>query len=314
MQITDTITLGSRGSDLALAQSRLVAKALERIHPALSVDIRVIRTSGDENSQSKNARIDAHAGRKGLFTAEIERELFAGTIDAAVHSAKDLPSELTPETVLVATLPRANTEDVLITTASGGFATLAAGACVGTASVRRQHQLRAKRPDLRVVDLRGNVPTRLRKLRDNPELNAVILARAGLERLGIEIEDATLKFGDAVFHVEILDARDFVPAGGQGIIVIQTRKGDSRTTAIVAAINDHNTFICLRAERELLRLLQGDCGSPVGVAAESEGESLGLRAQIFDPETGKKMAGEITGSRDTPELLARELITQIHGR
>ena len=195
--MTERIVLGSRGSELALTQARLVETALRRAWPELEVAIEIIRTSGDEGSAPV---VDRKAGRKGMFTREIEKELLVRRIDVAVHSAKDLPSERREDLEIVATLPRANTEDVLVK--KGGD--LPQGAIVATGSVRRQHQLRAWRPDLAIVDLRGNVPTRLRKLRENAEWSGIVLARAGLERLGLEVP------------MEILSPNDFVPGRRTG--------------------------------------------------------------------------------------------------
>src|SRR5450432_446078 len=212
--------LGSRGSDLALAQTSLVEQALRAAWPELEVAIEVIRTRGDQGPKTEPLA-DRKAGRKGMFTREIEQALLAGQVDVAVHSAKDLPSGRLDELELRATLPRANTEDVLITKTGGGLATIPAGGVIGTGSVRRQHQLGWKRPDLQTADLCGNVPTRLRKLRENESWSGIILARAGLERLGIELDG------------EILSPDDFVPAGGQGVIALQMRRNDERAQQLI---------------------------------------------------------------------------------
>src|SRR4051812_11635116 len=172
------VTLGTRGSELARAQTLLVEKAIRSAHSSIAVETKIIITHGD------NAKIvDLAAGRKGLFTAEIERALLTGDVDVAVHSAKDLPSQTGREAQVAAVLPRGPINDVLISKHRGGFPSLRNGATVATGSVRRQRQLRWQRADLNVVGLRGNVPTRLRKLAEN-EWDAIILARAGLERLG----------------------------------------------------------------------------------------------------------------------------------
>ena len=165
------ITLGTRGSDLARAQTLLVEKAIRSAHPNITIETKIIVTRGD------NAKVvDLQAGRKGLFTAKIERALLAGEVDVAVHSAKDLPSQTSPGAQIAAVLPRAPVNDVLISKHSGGLASFPGGATVATGSVRRQRQLHWKRPDLNVVDLRGNVPTRLRKLAEN-EWGGIVLAR-----------------------------------------------------------------------------------------------------------------------------------------
>jgi hydroxymethylbilane synthase len=309
------LVLGSRGSNLALAQTRLVERALLSVNPAVDVEIRIVRTRGDEGAASvAQPDLDPRAGRKGLFTGEIERELLARNIDVAVHSAKDLPSELTAGTRLIAALPRASTDDVLVTKCRGGFDSLPEGSCVGTSSVRRQHQLRAMRPDLHVMDLRGNVPTRLRKLVEQRDLHGIILARAGLERLGFALEDGRLEIEGFELRANVLQHDEFLPPGGQGIVALQIREDDEACTRMVSAVNDTDAFVCLRAEREFLRLLQGDCGSPVGVLATLNGDALSLRAQVFEPETGDRQTGQVEGSRQQPELLARDLMKQLHGR
>ncbi len=289
--------LGSRGSELALAQVRLVETALHGAWPDLKIAVEIIRTSGDESSKSAPAIADRKAGRKGMFTREIEKELLVRRIDVAVHSAKDLPSERLEELAVVATLPRANTEDVLVKKGDA----LPQGATVATGSVRRQHQLRRWRPDLQIVDLRGNVPTRLRKLRENEAWSGIVLARAGLDRLGLEVP------------MEILSPNDFVPAGGQGIIALQIRRDDAGARRMLEAVNDRETLLALRAERELLRLLDGDCDSPVGVQARLEGATLHLRAQIFETETGAPKTGSATGASDDPEAVAAALMEKIYG-
>src|SRR6266699_4538306 len=173
------ITLGTRGSELARAQTLLVEKAIRSAHPSVVIETKIIVTRGDNTKV-----VDLNAGRKGLFTAEIERALLAGEVDVAVHSAKDLPSETSPDAEIAAVLPRAPMDDVLVSKHRGGLASLPEGATVATGSVRRKHQLLWKRADLDVIDLRGNVPTRLRKLAEN-QWASIVLARAGLERLGL---------------------------------------------------------------------------------------------------------------------------------
>src|SRR6266480_4958056 len=179
--MAETIVLGTRGSELARAQARLVEKAIQTLRPELQIETKIIDTKGD-----KTKAVDLRAGRKGLFTAEIERALLAGDVDVAVHSAKDLPSEISPGAEIAAVLPRAQADDVLVSRHRGGLAALQEGATIATGSLRRKHQLSWKRPDLKIVDLQGNVPTRLRKLAEN-DWDAIVLARAGLERLGLSV-------------------------------------------------------------------------------------------------------------------------------
>lgn len=295
------IILGSRGSDLARAQTGLVEQALRKAWPQLEVAIEIIRTSGDENSQG-GPLADRKAGRKGLFTREIEKELLVRRIDLAVHSAKDLPSERRDDLAVGATLPRAATEDVLITKTGAGLTNLAKGSVIATGSIRRQRQLDWIRPDLQIVDLRGNVPTRLRKLREHENWSGIILARAGLERLGLEVKGETLS------------PDDFVPAGGQGVIALQIRREDLSIQKLLDPVNDRATHICLRAEREFLRLLDGDCDSPVGVRAKLVAGELHLQAQVFEAPATAPRLGTIVGSSDHPEAIAANLMEQIYGR
>ena len=308
------VILGTRGSDLARAQASMVEAHLRAAHPELEIVTEIIRTSGDEKP-GKDAPIeDRHAGRKGMFTAEIESLLFDGRIDVAVHSAKDLPSEKTPGLTVCAALARAGIEDVLITKNAGSLAELVRGGVVATGSVRRQHQLRRVRPDLEVIDLRGNVPTRLRKLTANPWAG-IILARAGLERLGYDCALGGLEFEGHALRTAILPTTDFLPAGGQGIVALEARGDDERTVALLRSINHAETFRCLRAEREFLRLLQGDCGTPVGVIAQSVEGILQMRAQLFTEEQVEPRTATVESSdaEEKPEVLAARLWDLIHG-
>ena len=300
MGVPNKIVLGSRGSDLALAQARLVEQALGAAWPELEVTTEIIRTSGDESVRTE-AVADRKSGRKGMFTREIEKQLLVRRIDLAVHSAKDLPSDPMEDLEICAALPRGPTGDVLITKEDLSLATLAPGATIATGSIRRQHQLRWKRPDLKVVDLRGNVPTRLRKLDENEDWSGIVLARVGLERLGLKAK------------MEYLSEEDFVPAGGQGIIALQIRRTDERLRRLACAINDQPTLLCLRAEREFLRLLEGDCDSPVGVHATMRNEKLRLQAQVFGEGALAPQTGAVTGESPQPEEVAAVLMEKLYG-
>jgi hydroxymethylbilane synthase len=251
-------------------------------------------------------------GQKGLFTAEIERALLAGDVDVAVHSAKDLSSETNPSAEIAAVLPRAPMDDILVAKQPGGLVALREGATIATGSVRRKHQLSWKRPDVKVVDLRGNVPTRLRKLAKN-DWDALVLARAGLERLGFSPSQTEITFEGRQFFTEVLARESFLPAGGQGVIALQIRAGDEDMRAIVDSINDGETLLCLRAERQFLRLLQGDCNSPVGVLATIENGLMKLRAQLFGQLSVAPREGRVEGKCDDGEGLAEELLRQING-
>jgi hydroxymethylbilane synthase len=325
------IVLGSRGSDLALAQARLAECALREKWP-IEVQIEVIRTKGDERViPSENASLartegsrgtyletfaagslesepDRHfarderaLGRKGVFTAELERALTEKRIDVAVHSAKDIPSEMDGALIIAAVLPRAGVEDLLLRKGSASRPI----AIIATGSVRRQWQTRAMNGEARVVPLRGNVPTRLRKFIES-DWDAIILARAGLERLGFVPPEFEFE-GHRIF-AEILPIENFLPAGGQGIIALQTREADFPVRQILSSVDDRDTHWCLRAERELLRLLQGDCDLPVGVHARFVNAELELRAQVFGDGLAPKMA---MGHGNDPEKLAADVFEKL---
>jgi hydroxymethylbilane synthase len=296
------IVLGSRGSELARTQTALVEDALKKAWPQLDVATAIIATRGDSRSAEP---LDPRAGRKGLFTGEIERALASGKIDVAVHSAKDLPSEMTEGLVLGAVLPRAPTTDVLITKAAGERR-----GKVATGSVRRQHQLRWQFPHVETVDLRGNVPTRLRKFLAS-DWHGVVLAQAGLERLGFDVAAGSFEFEGMSLHAEALSTDDFLPAGGQGVIGLQVRAAGER--GILRAINDPGTFSCLQAEREFLRLVQGDCGSPIGVLAAIDDSTMTIGAQVFQPPRVEPRTARVEGDASKPEELARELWGAING-
>jgi hydroxymethylbilane synthase len=304
------IIVGTRGSDLALTQTNLACSAIEKSRPDVHLVPRIIRASADEGTAVKKDL--GAAGRKGLFTAEIESALLAGEIDLAVHSAKDLPSELASGTEIVAVLPRATAADVLVTRSPCTLRTLSPQAIVATGSVRRKHQLLWQRPDITVTDLRGNVPTRLRKLHEY-EWEAIILALAGLARLIGDVPNERISYDGRDYFLSHLSPAMFTPAAGQGIIALQIRTADSQIRSVVEAANDSNTHACLKAEREFIRLLQADCNCPVGAFAQIEDEKLKMRAQIFSSE-GLAPTEAILEGFSEPEELAAELFRKIHER
>jgi len=302
------VVIGTRGSELARTQAQMVSDVLRARWSQLAIETKVVRTSGDER------KIDietSRGGRKGLFTAELERALLAGDVDLAVHSAKDLPSELSAGTDIAAVLPRAATDDVLVALEPWNLESLPGSAIVATGSVRRKHQLRWKRPDLDIVDLHGNVPTRLRKLASD-QWHAIVLARAGLERLGHTVESKRVYFDGSEFFTKLLPQEIFLPAGGQGVIAIQIRSKDERARLLVEPLNDFDTRLCLRAEREFLRLLHGDCNQPVGVLATIDGTAMKIRAQVFDLEATTPREAVIEGPAKEGERLAAQLLKKIN--
>jgi hydroxymethylbilane synthase len=302
------VILGTRGSELARRQAFLAEEAIQRANPDLLIETRIITTHGD-----RAAVADSRGGLKGLFTARIEQQLLEGNVDVAVHSAKDLPSETNREAEIAAALPRAPVEDVLVSKYPGGFASLPQGASVATASVRRRRQLCWRRPDLNIVALRGNVPTRLRKLAEN-EWDAVVLARAGLERLGLSPSDGEFRFEAGRFFLEILPREIFLPAGGQGIIALQVRAADSAAKAVLNPVNHRESLLCLQAEREFLRGLMGDCNFPVGVLATIENGTMKLRAQVFTDDSAAPRQAGAEGACDQAKELAEELLRMIGAR
>jgi hydroxymethylbilane synthase len=293
------LILGTRGSALALAQAELTRVAFLKAWPELEVEQQTFVTRGDKKLDLDLMR--EPAGGKGLFTKELEDALLAGTIDVAVHSLKDLPGHNPPGLEVAAVLERAPTADVLITKGVRRFEDLPKGARLGTSSVRRARQLRWLRPDLTIEQWRGNVPTRLRKLAERDDVAGIVLAQAGLERLGID-------FADGKFTAVSLRER-LLPAIGQGAIGLQARADRPEIGTVLAAINHVPTFTCIRAERALQRLLAGDCSVPVGVRTRLEAGALELSVILFADEGAAPAQATFTGPADDPELVARELFS-----
>jgi hydroxymethylbilane synthase len=232
----------------------------------------VIRTMGDDRLDVDLARPGPLA--KGLFTKQLEEALVAGEVDAAVHSLKDLPVDL-PEGLVLGAIPeREDPADVLVSRHGGGIGGLPSGARVATSSARREAILRNLRPDLEVVSIRGNVPTRLRKLAEDPALDALVLAMAGLRRLGFPVPPGLC----------VSEEPALVPAPGQGALGIECREDDANTRALLATIHHSETARCVASERNLLKGLGGGCASPVGALARIEGGRVVLRAVIFSEE------------------------------
>jgi len=275
----------------------MVRDALAAAHgfAAELVEIVTIRTSGDRIQDRPLNEV----GGKGLFTKEIEEALAGGAVDLAVHSSKDMPTVLPAGLVLDAFLPREDPRDVLVSRKASSIAGLQHGATIGTASLRRQGQVLRLRPDLRIVPLRGNVETRLRKI-DEGVADATLLALAGLKRLGLT-DKATA----------VLGVDDFLPAVGQGAIGIETRTDDKGTRDIVAAINDADTLAALAAERAFLAALDGTCKTPIAGHATISGAQLRLRGMIVKPDGSEAFDGTRSGAvRDAATLgdaLGREL-------
>ncbi|MCX7866184.1 hydroxymethylbilane synthase [Limisphaera sp. VF-2] len=304
------ILVATRGSALALAQAHAVLAQCRAAFPRLRFELKIIKTTGDKLQTASLAQ----SGRslpKGLFTKELEVALLKGRADLAVHSLKDLPTELPAGLKLGAVTRRADVRDVLVYRDGAYFASLAqrpaeewvpgqaalrgwgpnlrltdlpAGAVIGTSSTRRQAQLRALHPGLKFVELRGNVPTRLEKLATRDSLDATVLALAGLSRLNFQITAEGRLVGDAVpegLRAVILPLELMLPCVGQGAVGLEIRADDERMEAICAQLNHYNTFQAVTAERALLRAMGGGCQSPVAAYAEAEGDRLRLRAISF---------------------------------
>jgi len=276
------IRIGTRGSPLALAQATMVRAALARAHGVAedAIEITVIRTTGDTIQD----RPLSDVGGKGLFTKEIEQALIDGTVDLAVHSAKDMLTVLPAGLVLAACLPREDARDVLVSRAAKSIAELPQGATVGTASLRRQAQLKMLRPDLAVVPLRGNVETRLKKIAEGVA-DATILALAGLKRLGLERA-----------AVAVLEPDAFLPAVGQGAIGLETRADDDKTRQLIAPINDPATLTAVTAERAFLAVLDGSCKTPIAGHARIAGAALSFRGLIAKPDGSKSFVAAREGA------------------
>lgn len=294
------LRLGTRGSPLALRQAEEVQARLAAAHgiDPSAVAIEVIRTTGDRIQD----RTLAEAGGKGLFTKEIEEALIAGAIDFAVHSSKDVPTFLPDGLQLSTYLPREDVRDAFVSPRAASLATLPPGAVVGTASLRRQAQILRARPDLRVVPLRGNVQTRLRKLEDG-DVDATLLALAGLNRL---------KRPDVVTALLPLD--QFLPAIGQGAIAIETRANDSRTIDLLSRINDRDTEAALTCERAFLTVLDGSCRTPIAGLATIDGDRIEFTGEVLREDGSEHFAEKLSGNRQDAEAIGREAGARIKQR
>ena len=264
------LRLGTRGGALAIWQARTAARLIADAHPGLAIDIRIIRTTGDRASATPIAAI----GGTGVFTREIEQALRDGQIDVAVHSLKDLPTRLAGDLALAAVLERGDPRDALVGPPGARLASLPPRARLGTSSPRRRAQLLACRPDVVALDIRGNVPTRIEKL-DRGDYDALLLAAAGLHRLGLDGRIA-----------EYLDPDIVMPAPGQGAIAIEARAADARVLDLLAAVDHGPTHLATMAERACLAGLEGGCQVPVGVLGSWKGQRLSLAATVTSLDGG----------------------------
>ena len=293
----NSLVIGSRGSRLALTQAGIARDSLLAAYPELNIEIKAIKTTGDKilgaplNKRS-NLRF---VGDKGLFTKEIEDALLENKIDLAVHSMKDLPVDLPGGLKIAAVTKRENACDVLVTPDGlGGLDDLPKGAKVGTSSLRRRAQLLNKRDDLEVLDLRGNLDTRIKKLEEGL-YDAIILAYAGVKRLNLQLKMSQIK------------TSDILPQAGQGALGIEIREFDSSTEGKVKMLDDCETRVCISAERALLAVLGGGCQVPIGVEAWITNDELKIRAGVFSLDGKKAVRGEISGRRKEADSLGGNL-------
>ncbi len=333
------IIIATRGSALALAQANLIAAQCRETFPKLRFELKIIKTTGDKLQKASMARV-GESLPKGLFTKELEVALVKGQADLAVHSLKDLPTDLPAGLILAATPKRANVRDVLVyrdaefikaraaDTASAdwvpgqdalrGFKPhlklkdFPKGATVATSSTRRKEQLLAARPDLNVVEIRGNVTTRMQKVAERGELDATVLALAGITRLNFRVTPEGKLEGDAVpdgLLATVLDVDVMLPCVGQGAIGIEIRADDERIAKICERLNHFNTFQCVTAERAFLHAMGGGCQSPVAAYAEIDGSRMEMCAVSFREGPAKRAKGK----RPIAEavVLGEELATRL---
>jgi hydroxymethylbilane synthase len=312
------IFIATRGSALALAQANAVLENCKRLFPSLAFEIKIIKTSGDTHQTASLSGSDSKLSR-GLFTKELEEALLAQQTDIAVHSLKDLPTELPPGLMLGGVGgKRADARDVLIyreaSAPKAGMKLMdfSSTLTVGTSSTRRKAQLLALRPDFKVVEIRGNVPTRLQKLAGKSDLDAVILAAAGLSRLQFHINpEGRLEGKDvpAGLFATLLEADEMLPCVGQGAIGLEIRQDDQRMAEICAQLNDRETFQCITAERAFLRAVGGGCQTPIGAFAKPCDGEIQLRAVSFLSDKPKR--GEAAGKMDRPIELGEQVAAQL---
>ncbi|MDD4802387.1 MAG: hydroxymethylbilane synthase [Syntrophomonas sp.] len=292
------LRLGTRGSKLAQWQANYVAQELERTAPDLNVELKIIKTKGDKILDVALSKI----GDKGLFTREIENELLAGKIDIAVHSMKDLPTFLAPGLYLGGALKRENPKDVLISHKGYTLNNLPHCGLVGTSSLRRIAQLRRLRPDIQMVDLRGNVETRIKKMVEQ-DLDGIILAYAGVKRLG------------AVDQISEMISTDIIlPAVGQGAIAIELREGDYATGQIISSVNDLHTGLETIAERSFMREMEGGCQVPIAALAQINGGLLSMEGMVASLDGRIILKDSLTGELNCAAEIGRELAQKLLAR
>lgn len=289
------IRIATRKSPLALWQAEHVARRLEELHPGLQTELVKMTTRGDKILDAPLAKV----GGKGLFVKELEQGMLDGEADIAVHSMKDVPVDFPSGLHLAAILPREDPCDALVSNEYAVLEELPSNARIGTSSLRRQCQIKARFPDCEILALRGNVNTRLAKL-DAGEFDAIILAAAGLNRLG---------FGARI--VQRLPVNDSIPAMGQGAIGIECRSGDTTINELVKVLHDRDTGLCVRAERAMNARLQGGCQVPIAGFAELQGDKLWLRGLVGRPDGSKLVRAELTADAVEAEALGAAVAEEL---
>jgi hydroxymethylbilane synthase len=319
------IVLGTRGSSLALAQAEIAGNLLSRLAGVEKVERQIIKTTGDRRLDLRLSDSGKTFAR-GLFTKELEECLLSGQIDVAVHSLKDLPTELPDGLTVAAVLPREDPADVLVSRQVASLSAIRVNGVIATSSPRRARQLQRLRPDLTIVDVRGNVPTRIEKLINQPSWDGLILARAGLERLGLKIRENRIQFDGRTLFASTVEG--MLPAASQGAIALEVLEKSSAVRDLLRAVNHPDTWFCVRAEREFLRLLGGGCEVPIGVRAtirsaetsergslgesvSSMGEQALLEAIVFEEDIVR--TGSVAGNFGSAELAAQTLFQKIYG-
>jgi len=288
------LKIATRGSALALWQARHVAAELERLHEGVTTELIRIKTTGDKILDVPLAKV----GGKGLFTKEIEEALLDGRADLAVHSMKDVPAELPEKLAIRAILERADPRDAVATVTGGPFSSLPTNAKIGTSSLRRVCQIKAKHPGFEFIAIRGNVQTRLNKL--GKEADAVVLAAAGVKRLGI----------DDQMHF-FLETDEMLPAVAQGAIGIETRAGDERVNPLTEVLNHPDSAVCVAAERAFLARLEGGCQVPIAGYATLEGDTLHLQGLVGEVDGSQLIRRSLSGSRTEAISLGTALADEV---
>lgn len=289
------LRIGTRASPLALWQARHVSRLLANVAGARGIELIEIQTAGDQVRDVPLAQI----GGEGVFTKAIQQALLANVVDVAVHSLKDLPTVVAADLVLAAVPERGPTGDALVSRKHASFAALPQGATLASSSLRRRAQIAHQRSDLKLVDIRGNVDTRLRKLVEL-NLDGTILAQAGLERLGLAGE-----------ITEVLDATWMLPAVGQGALGLECRADDAATRECLAHIDHAESHAGVLAERAMLRELGGGCHVPIGAAASVRGDNLNIRGAVLSPDGARRIEAHLAGKAGDADVLGRKLAANL---